>query len=217
MNTRNFKNKALLLAAAIVLPISFMSFTSSPVPEAIGPAFSLKTESSTVSWKGTKPGGAHYGVIQVVNGNINTDGEMITGGDFTIDMNTIICEDLTNEGMNNRLVGHLKSEDFFHTEKYPKAFFKITDVTKQMSAKDGFTATHRVTGNLTVRGNTEEITFPANIKMEGDKVYAKTGEIMLDRTKWDVNFQSKKIFANLKDSYIDDNMIVSLDLKFDVN
>lgn len=216
MNKKIMKNKAMIFLAAMVLPISLMSFENAEISPK-GPAFSLSSEKSTVSWKGTKPGGSHYGVIEVVDGVINTEGDKITGGDFTIDMTTIINEDLTNENFNQRLVGHLMSEDFFSTEKYPKAFFKITNVTKQMSAKDGFSANHMVTGDLTIRGNTKEISFPANIKIEGDKVYAKTGEIMLDRTEWNVNFQSKKVFANLKDSYIDDTMIVSLDLNFDVN
>lgn len=204
---------AFLIAILMVAPMTMMSFTSENPPA--GPAFALTSEQSTVSWKGMKPGGEHYGVIEVVNGKIDTDGSMVTGGYFTIDMNTIVCHDLTNEGMNNRLVGHLKSEDFFHTEAYPKAFFNITKVTAQKSAANGFTANYMVAGDLTVRGTTREISFPANISMDENMVYAKTGQIELDRTQWNVNYQSNKIFANLKDSYIDDTMIVSLDLRFD--
>lgn len=207
------QGKAVLIAILMVAPLTMTSFTTEESP--VGPAFALTNEKSTVSWKGMKPGGEHYGVIEVLNGKIDTDGSEVTGGSFTIDMNSIVCQDLTNEGMNSRLVGHLKSEDFFHTEAYPKAFFNITKVTAQISAEEGFTANYMVTGDLTVRGTTREIFFPANITMDENMVYAKTGQIELDRTQWNVNFQSKKIFANLKDSYIDDTMIVSLDLRFD--
>lgn len=205
--------KAMMLAVLMVAPLTMMSFTTEESP--VGPAFALTNEKSTVAWKGMKPGGEHYGVIDVVNGKIETDGAKVTGGSFTIDMNSIVCQDLTSEGMNNRLVGHLKSEDFFFTEAYPKAFFNITKVTARQSSEAGFTANYMVTGDLTVRGTTKEISFPAKITMDDNMVYAKTGQIELDRTEWNVNYQSKKIFANLKDSYIDDTMIVSLDLRFD--
>ncbi len=213
MNTFMKLTKSMLTGVLLVASLTLMSFAESDTPA--GPAFSLSNEASTVAWKGMKPGGEHYGVIEVVNGKIDTDGQQVTGGSFTIDMNTIICQDLTNEGMNSRLVGHLKSEDFFHTEAYPKAFFNITKVTPRQSAEEGFSANYVVTGNLTIRGTTNEISFPANITMDERLVYAKTGQIELDRTMWNVNFQSKKIFSNLADRYIDDIMIVSLDLRFD--
>jgi polyisoprenoid-binding protein YceI len=177
-------------------------------------SFELKSENSKINWKGKKPGGEHYGYIEVVKGALETDGSAIKGGTFTIDLNTIVCEDLTNEGMNNRLVGHLKSEDFFYTEKYPNAYFAITDVVSQASSKDGFTANYKVTGDLTIRGIKNEISFPAKIDMNGNEITAKTGKIELDRTKWNVNFQSKKIFANLTDQFINDEMIITLDLHF---
>jgi polyisoprenoid-binding protein YceI len=205
--------KALIATVLILGSLTMMSFATEKSPS--GPAFSLSNEKSTLSWKGMKPGGEHYGVIEVVDGKIDTDGGQVTGGSFTIDMNTIICQDLTNQGMNNKLVGHLKSKDFFHTEAYPKAFFTITKVSAGQSAEEGFSANYQVTGNLTVRGTTNEISFPAMITMDDNKVYAKTPQIELDRTEWNVNYQSKKIFSNLKDRYIDDTMIVSLDLRFD--
>ncbi len=205
--------KTSFIVLLVMTSMALMSFTTEGSPA--GMAFALSNENSTLAWEGTKPGGAHYGVIDVVSGKIDTDGQQVTGGSFIIDMNSIICQDLASERMNSRLVGHLKSEDFFHTEAYPKAFFNITNVTPRQSEAEGFSANYMVTGNLTIRGNSNEISFPANITMDDRLVYAKTGQIELDRTKWNVNFQSKKIFSNLADRYIDDIMIVSLDLRFD--
>jgi len=216
MNSKYLKELTWMVAILIIYPMSLMASSSVETPSE-GPVFTLNTGQSTLGWKGTKSRGGHYGVIEMVDGSINTDGDEIIGGNFTIDMNTIVCEDLTNENMNQRLIGHLVSEDFFYTEKYPKAFFKVTGVEKQMSEKDGFSANHMVTGDLTIRGNTKQISFPADITMEEDRIYAKTGEIMLDRTQWNVNTQTKKVIARMTDRYIDDVMIVSLDLKFDVN
>lgn len=216
MNAKFKTTKIALVIAIIIAPFTLMSFSpESRSPE--GPAFSLTNAQSTVNWKGTKPGGSHNGIIEVVNGSIDTDGSSIIGGVFTIDMKSIVCEDLTNENYNKKLIGHLKSEDFFHVEEFPEASFKIIKVAKKMSAMEGFSANHMISGNLTLRGITNEISFPANITMDAKMVYAKTGEINLDRTKWNVHNQSKKVFANLMDNYIDDDMIVSLNLQFDRN
>lgn len=206
--------KGILMGILLISPITMMSFETA-IPVADGPAFKLSGNQSTVNWKGMKPGGEHFGEVQEVSGTIDTDGDKVTGGSFVIDMNTIICKDLTSEAMNSRLVGHLKSEDFFYTEKYPKAYFNIKRIKEKRTETGDFIGNYEVTGDLTVRGVTEEVTFPAQITMDGSKVYAKTSEISLDRTRWDVNYQSKKIFKSLTDKFIHDEMIVSLDLQFD--
>ena len=213
MNNKVRKMQSVLMGILLISPMTMMSFeTANPASE--GPAFKLSNNQSTVNWKGMKPGGEHYGEIEEVTGTVDTDGDKVTGGNFVIDMNTISCKDLTSEAMNSRLVGHLKSEDFFHTDKYPKAYFNIKRIKEKQVKSGDFTGNYEVTGDLTVRGVTEEVTFPAYITMEGSKVYAKTGEISLDRTRWNVNYQSKKIFKNLTDKFIKDEMIVSLDLEF---
>jgi len=208
------RTRRILMAIIIIVPMTMMSFERTET-DMEGPAFALANHNSTLEWKGMKPGGTHHGVIDVVKGTIDTDGDQVTGGSFTINMNTIICKDLTNESMNDKLVGHLKSEDFFHTEKYPEAYFNITRVEAKKSVSGEMVSNYHITGDLTIRGVTEEVTFPAYITMDGDKVYARTGEIALDRTRWNVNYQSKKVFKNLTDKFIHDEMIVSMDLQFD--
>ncbi|MEX0988389.1 MAG: YceI family protein [Bacteroidales bacterium] len=206
--------KAMILAMIIVAPLSLMSFDLNVKGED-GTTYKLVNDKSSLTWKGTKPGGEHIGVIKVVKGKVKTEGTAITGGNFTIDMNTIVNKDLTNESFNKKLVDHLRSEDFFHTEAHPEANFKIKSVVAERSSKDGFTANHKVTGDLTIRGITHQISFPANIKVDEASVKAKSGEIVLDRTKWNVNYQSRKVFAELKDNYIHDEMYITLDLHFD--
>jgi len=72
----------------------------------------------------------------------------------------------------------------------------------------------QVTGDLTIRGITHEISFPAQITMDDQMIHAKTEEIVLDRTLWEVNYKSKSVFAELKDSFIKDEMIIKLDIHF---
>ncbi len=178
-----------------------------------GMAYVYNSEASTVYWEGSKPGGKHHGTIEVVNGSAVMDGDRITGGTFQLDMSTIRNEDVQNDGMRERLVNHLKSEDFFYVEKYPMANFTITGV-EQLENEPSM---HMVTGDLTVRGNTRSITFPASITMDDRMVRARTGEIVLDRTQWDVNHQSRSVFAGLKDNFINDEMIVRLDVLLNRN
>ena len=186
--------------------------------EALGQEYALVTDASTLRWRGSKPGGEHYGTVNITEGSISLKGDLITAGDFTIDLNTIVCEDLTNPGSNARLVGHLKSQDFFYVEQYPLAKFEIVSVTRLQNspqAEQGkVSPTHELTGNLTMRGVTKSITFPARIEISDDKVNAATNPFAIDRTQWGVNYNSKSVFAELRDNFIEDNMILSLEVEF---
>lgn len=213
MKTKIGKANWLVVAAMVIAPLTLMSFETANGPVKEG-AYKLSAENSKLNWKGMKPGGEHYGVVEGVTGSLDLDGNSITGGSFTFDMSTIVCHDLTNETFNKKLVDHLKSEDFFHVEKFPKAYFKVTSVVAAKSSKDGLSATHDVKGDLTIKGVTKEIAFPVSVKIDGNKVSAKSGDIVLDRTEWNVNHMSKKVFANLKDNFVNDEMVVSLDMQF---
>lgn len=182
-----------------------------------GPAYDLTNSASTLYWEGYKPGGMHHGTVEVVTGDALTDGNMITGGTFEIDLTTIRNDDIGNDGMRNRLVNHLKSKDFFYIEEFPRAYFEIKGVRPvEASAGDvPENSTHMVTGDMTIRGNTHEISFPAEITMEEQMIRAQTGKIKLNRTRWEVNHMSKSVFGGLKDNFINDEMVVKLDLRFD--
>ncbi len=77
-----------------------------------------------MKWIGSKPGGQHHGTVQISEGTLNIEKGVITSGTFTIDLRTIKDLDLEPGTWNDKLVGHLKSEDFFYIEKYPVATFK---------------------------------------------------------------------------------------------
>ncbi len=213
------KNRLHIIVAvlSLLLVTWYQGWSSTGLEEPDGDVYTLKNNMSTLHWKGSKPGGEHHGEIKTFNGRLETDGNAVTGGRFEIDMNTIVCKDLENEGMNLRLVNHLKSEDFFFIDEYPKAYFTINKVVVSDNSDNGFNATHEITGDLTIRGITHEITFPVNMEYANNRVYAKSDEIVLDRTRWNVTYKSKNIFKDLKDSYIDDEMLISLDLVFDMN
>ena len=167
----------------------------------------IDVSKSFIRWEGSKKVGAtHNGTINLKSGELDRSGSKINGGQFVIDMDTIVNEDLTGTGAIT-LENHLKSADFFNVEEYPEGMFEITEIEK---VKDD---NYNVTGDLTLKGITESISFPATITEEENDVLRMKGKSVLDRTLWDVRFGSGKFFANLGDALINDNMTVEFDIQ----
>jgi len=164
----------------------------------------VNTEKSSIEWMGKKIGGKHTGNIQVKSGYLELKEGEIAAGNFVVDMTTITNTDLDNESSNQKLVGHLKSDDFFGVEKYPTTKFEVTRSTRFNSGK----AT--VSGNMTIKDKTENISF--DVVREGDEY---TASIELDRSKFDVRYGSNSFFDNLGDKAIDD--IFTLKVKLLLN
>ena len=161
---------------------------------------SLNKSASSIAWLAKKGTGEHNGTVAISAGALNVDGNKLIGGNFTIDLKTIKDLDLTDPGYNQKLVGHLSSGDFFEVEKFPTASFVITKV-----------AGNQVTGNLTVKGITKSITFPAEIAVKGGKVTAKAN-ITIDRTDFNIRFNSKKFFESIGDKAIYDDFALTVSL-----
>jgi len=167
-----------------------------------GQTLTVNTAQSSVAWTGSKIGGSHNGTINISNGSLAVKGGEITGGNFTIDMNSIVNADLPADKKAD-LVGHLKNEDFFDVAKYPTAKFAITNVTK-LTNEPG--ATHLIYGNLTLKDVTKEIGFKAKVDINGNSVMVTTPQFAIDRADFNVKYGSAKFFDNLKDKAINDNI-----------
>ena len=153
----------------------------------------VNKEMSSIEWHGKKIGGKHEGFIQLKSGSLELKGDQIVAGDFVVDMSTISNTDLKSEGSNQKLVGHLKSDDFFGVEKFPTATFKVVESSKFSNG----TAT--LTGDITIKGKTERISF--DVTRDGKAYMA---EMEIDRSKFDVRYGSKSFFNNLGNNAIDD-------------
>lgn len=184
-------------------------------PETTEATYVVSTEGDEVRWVGFKTftESQHVGTIQVTEGEIMTEAGAVVGGTFVIDMNSIKNEDLPAEGDYNqaKLVGHLMSADFFDVANHPTATFTITGVEAVEGAENG--ATHNVSGNLNMRGNEKNITFPATITVADDMVTITTPEFVIDRTNWNVMYGSKNLESIAKDNLIDNNIKLMVDLK----
>ena len=186
MKTKNF-----LLALAMMVSGSII----------YAQALEVNAEKSSIEWLGKKIGGKHDGFIQLKSGSFELEGEQIVAGNFVVDMTSITNTDLKDEGRNQRLVGHLKSDDFFGVETFPTASFEVVQSSKFENGK----AT--LTGDITIKDKTERISFEV---VRSDKEYAANVEI--DRSKFDVRYGSKSFFNNLGDNAIDDIFTLKIKL-----
>ena len=175
-----------------------------------GEAYVVDPAASDLTWNGKKVGGEHSGNITLQGGELLVAGNEVVGGEFTIDMASITNTDLTDAKYNADLVGHLKSDDFFGVEQHPTANFKINSVSPIANAAAG-QPNYNVEGDLTIKGKTNPVSFPATVAVENGVATAKA-DVIVDRAKYDVKYGSKSFFDNLGDKVIDDNFTVSLDI-----
>lgn len=166
---------------------------------------SIDTTNSTVVWTASKVTGTHTGTVKVKSGALKLDQGKLVGGDFTIDMTSIDCTDLQGE-WKDKLVGHLKSADFFGTDKYPTAKFVITRAIP-LDTKGNY----KVIGNITIKEATKEIKFNAAVTEAAGKATA-TAKITLDRTDFDVRYGSGSFFDGLGDKTIYDEFDLQVTL-----
>ena len=152
--------------------------------------FEIASAQSKIEWVGRKVTGSHNGTIAIKKGElILNDGKLI-GGKFIVDTTSIKVLDITDPATNAQFAGHLASDDFFSTEKFPEATLEIISV-----------AGNHVVGNLTIKDITYAIGFDAEVNVNGDLLTA-TAKLVVDRTKYEMKFRSGNFFMNLGDTLI---------------
>ncbi|ASW74295.1 lipid-binding protein [Chryseobacterium piperi] len=170
---------------------------------------SKKVVASDVHWWGYKvaksEASSHDGTVKVKSGNLVMKGNEVAGGAFVLDMTSINSTDLSGE-YQTKLNGHLKNGDFFEVEKYPTAAFKITSVKKNNDKVYNYV----VTGDLTVKGKTNSISFPAKIAYSKGVVSLVSNKFSFDRQKFDVAYKSTMQDVFVKD---DIDMLVKVTAK----
>jgi len=235
-----FKQTGLILSAALLTfacggPSETVETSEAKeVAEATGQAINLDMDATTISWRGYKPAGQHFGKIPATEGSLMVTGDKITGGKFTFDITGLKIEDL-EEGSENygKLWGHLQSPDFFDAANHPTATFEITEIepfaagdvisdTEQFETENTPMAaselspeapTHWISGNLTMRGTSKNIKFPAAVSMENGVITAKAG-FNIDRTEWGLSYGDEADAVDkAKDQFIYNTVSLMLDVK----
>lgn len=167
--------------------------------------FKVDKDASKITWKAKKVTGEHAGNISISTGTLLVANGKLKGGNIEIDTKTITVTDIADPTSNGRLLGHLKGDDFFAVEKHPTANLVILSATS--TGDDAYS----IKANVTIKGVTNEVTFPATVKVDKDKLTAKA-LLTLDRTKFDIRFRSKNYFENLGDKVIYDDFDLDINL-----
>ena len=162
----------------------------------------VNTEKSTVTWKAYKVTGSHTGTVNLNSGALMFDGDKLTGGEFEVDMTSLIATDLEGE-YKGKLEGHLKSDDFFGVATHPTSRLVFTGV--KANGKNSY----EVTGDLTIKGITKPVTL--DVSVYGSKA---TATLKVDRAQYDVKYGSGSFFENLGDKTIYDEFDLVVDLEF---
>jgi polyisoprenoid-binding protein YceI len=164
--------------------------------------FAIDTRESVVTWKGSMQIGSDYhtGYVYISKGELMIENGQLVGAAVEVNMNTI--EDDGHRSDNN-LIKHLKDPDFFDVIKFPISTIEIAKVESEKGE-------NIVAGNLTIKGITHPVSFPAKIEIK-DGIVKANGRLVIDRTLWDVRYNSGKFFDNLKDQAIADS--IEFDIK----
>lgn len=169
--------------------------------------FVVDKKESALTWKGSHlfKFNEHGGKVKLSDGSLTAENGVLTKGTFTVDMNTIVDNDNVDD-----LINHLKSEDFFNVKKYPNALFVITTATPLKDAGPGEN-NYEIKGNLTIKGVTKPVTFKAKVNITAGMIKA-TGRTIIDRTQWNVKYNSGKFFSSLGDEAISDAIQIEIDI-----
>ncbi len=166
-------------------------------------SYSIDKNKSQVEWEGKKVIGSHTGTIDVKQGSFSVQNGTIKSATISIDMTSIKNTDL-DPSYQPKLVGHLKSDDFFGVRAYPEANFKSSKFIAIPNAKSGQN-NYMVYGELTIKGSTHQIEFPALVIIKNNKVLAE-GTMIFDRSKYNVRYGSTSFFDSLGDKAIMDDI-----------
>jgi polyisoprenoid-binding protein YceI len=180
--------------------------------EGSGENYIVDRAASVIKFTGHGVGKNHPGKFRLDSGSVSVANNQITGGSFVINISSMELEQ-KGADFQGKLQPHLLSDDFFDVQKFGTARFEITKVEpfknegKDTSLVEG--ANFSVSGNFTLKDVTKNITFPAKIDRDGNKLKAKA-KFDIDRTQWKMNYGNDK---TLKDNFISETVNVELDLE----
>lgn len=170
--------------------------------------FKVNNENSVVEWIGRKVTGAHNGTIEVKEGTLTFENNMLSSGKFVINTRSIKILDIDDSETNAQFANHLASDDFFNSDQFPDAVFEIRHT------EPGDNNFHHVKGDLTIKGITHSIDTTLQI-VKTDSVAVLDTKIVIDRTKFNIKFRSSNFFTNLGDTLIYNNFDLNIHLVAD--
>lgn len=170
--------------------------------------FQFAPSSSNLEWVGKKVvGGSHEGTLAIKSGSIHFTKQQPTKAEVVVDMKSLLNTDLKDAEWNQKLVGHLHSDDFFATAIHPVAKIVVTSFKGQGKGQ------YKMNGLLTIKGVTKPIAFNGQMIKKSGAITSINAQLQFDRTLYNVKYGSGKFFSNLGDKMISDMVAVKVNLK----
>ena len=177
---------------------------------AYGQQHTISPAASKLTWEGNKVvGGGHQGSLKIKEGFIKFKEKQPLEAQVVVDMTSITNSDVKDPKWNQKLVGHLHSDDFFSTKKFPESKIVLTSFSEQ---KDG---NYKLKGQLTIKGITKPVELQGKMINKAGSVSALTASLQFDRTEFNVRYGSGKFFDNLGDKMISDVVKIQVELKLE--
>jgi polyisoprenoid-binding protein YceI len=175
----------------------------SAVALAAAPAAKPAPLSGTIGFVGSKVTGSHTGDFKKWSGSVTLAGGKAEGGklEFSVQTASVVADEGSRNDWTPKLEEHLKGADFFDTAKFPTATFASTEIKA-----GGTGGSHTVKGNLTLRGVTKVVSFPATIVVKGSEISGKT-EFSINRKDFGL------VYAGKADDLIRDGVVLKIDVK----
>lgn len=165
-------------------------------------AANIDLKKSWLRWKADKVTGFHEGPIKIKTASLQFEKGLIKKGKFIVDMDTLSSDDMAEGKWRTKLIEHLKSDDFFSVKKFKTAVLKIKG-SKVVANGD-----LKVKGELLIKGINKPVEFIAKKVRSGFK-----GDLVFNRTHYDIKYRSSSFFKNLGDKVIYDNVKLSFLIK----
>lgn len=171
-----------------------------------GQVYQVDLQKSRLDWSGKAAFNAYSlsGQITPQSGSIVLQEGQLVSTAFNIDMTTITSE-------LPRLTKHLKSSDFFEVDKFNAATFQSRELT--FITNDSIS----IRGDLTIKGITKSHVFTSRVKKADSGQLVVAGDMQIDRTEFEIYFNSPNYFKNLKQEAIADEFTLSFELYFLLN
>lgn len=185
-----------------------------PSDPVISGVYQIDATESVIRWTGRNLFNHHHGTLKLRSGRIVAVNGSLESAGFEIDMTSIACEDLTDAGWNAMLIRHLQDGDFFETSVHPTASFVAHSAERIPDSTPG-TPNVVLHGELTLRGVTRPLSFPAVVATADGKRLTGQAQVEMDRTEFGSIYGSSRFFRFLGKHVVNDHIHLHLKIHAD--
>jgi polyisoprenoid-binding protein YceI len=185
-----------------------------PASPTLSGSFAVDTAQSLIRWTGRNLFNHHSGTVRLAEGEITLRDNALVAARFRIAMDSIACEDISDSAMNQMLIAHLHSDDFFDVAHHPVAEFIASSITPLATCTG--TPNHLLRGQFTLRGITREIEFPILVATADGRRLTAQGVLDLDRTQFGSVYGSGRLFRFLGKHIVNDHIHLHIKLHADL-